>query len=262
MRYSLFVSSIALLMTSGSALAADPVLSLPPEPPAATDAPFNWEGPYLGVHVGYARGGENDNQSQYFPDPYYVPTCIPGPIFADHFDVKGLLGGVHAGKIWQTGSLVYGVEADLDYTNLKGDAYFEGAKWLGDQNRQAYGNLAFKSDIQASLRARAGYAVDTWLFYATGGAALARGKFTASGDYKGSEPDSRYIPLTTSDSQTHIGWTVGAGIEKAFAPNLIGRLEARYTDFGSKSYNLGNFGEDVKADWHQATVSVGLSYKF
>lgn len=115
--------------------------------------------------------------------------------------------------------------------------------------------------LNAKVR-RAGYAVDTWLFYATGGAALARGKFTASGDYKGSEPDSRYIPLTTSDSQTHIGWTVGAGIEKAFTPNLIGRLEARYTDFGSKSYNLGNFGEDVKADWHQATVSVGLSYKF
>lgn len=252
MRYSLFVSSIALLLTSGVALAADPVIYQPPEPPAPTDAPFSWEGPYLGVHVGYARGAENDNQSQYFPDPYYVP--------ADHFDVKGLLGGAHAGNSWQNGPWVYGVEADLDYANLKGDAYFEGAKYLEDGLRQAYGNLAFKSDIQASLRGRAGYAVDSWLFYATGGIALARGKLTASGAY--SEGNSGDISSTISDTQMHIGWTVGAGIEKAFMPNLIGRLEARYTDFGSKSYDLGNFGEDVKADWHQATVTVGLRYKF
>ena len=51
-----------------------------------------------------------------------------------------------------------------------------------------------------------------------------------------SDWDFKAIPFPVSarstTSDTFIGWTVGAGIEYAFTPNLIGRLEYRYTDFG------------------------------
>lgn len=107
--------------------------------------------------------------------------------------------------------------------------------------------------LNAKVR-RAGYAVDTWLFYATGGVAFAHAKFSLA--YTWGE-------TTVSDKNTHVGWTVGAGIEKAFTPNLIGRLEARYTDFGKKTFDPFNSGGiAIRSDWHQASVTVGLSYKF
>src|SRR5690606_33561724 len=88
---------------------------------------------------------------------------------------------------------------------------------------RAEGALAFKSDWQGSLRGRVGYAAGTWHLYATGGLALARGNLAASGRYYGQETEFVIRDLSFSDKQLHLGWTVGAGIEKAFTPNLIGR---------------------------------------
>lgn len=68
--------------------------------------------------------------------------------------------------------------------------------------------------------------------------------------------------MSASDSNTHVGWTVGGGIEKSFTPTMIGRLEVRYTDFGKKTYDLGAFGSSIKSEWNQTAVTVGLSYRF
>ena len=53
------------------------------------------------------------------------------------------------------------------------------------------------------------------------------------------------------------GWRLpcGLGAEYAFTDNLIGRLEARYTDFGDSDFALGDLdfagveGGDVNVDW-------------
>src|SRR5690606_1699612 len=121
------------------------------------------------------------------------------------FDVDGFIGGLHAGYNWQSGSFVYGVEGDIDYTNVEGGHDFD---ILGET-----GHLSLNSDWQGSLRLRAGYAVDTWLFYGTGGVAFGRAELEASAPTYD----------TVSDENTHVGWTLGAGVEKAFTPNWIGR---------------------------------------
>ena len=59
------------------------------------------------------------------------------------------------------------------------------------------------------------------------------------------------------------GWTVRAGSEYAFLNNLIGRVEYRYSDFGTFSYAPAIFAPFVEN--HRITenqVLVGLSYKF
>lgn len=228
-----------LALGLGAAQAAD----LVPEPVVVAPAVFNWAGFYAGVHAGYAWGDQDDNQSILFDDP---------PLPADSFNVDGFIGGVHGGYNWQMDQFVFGVEGDIDYTNIKGSEGYAGfVPGFGDIE----GNLELKSQWQASARLRAGYAFDNFLVYATGGIAFADGKLTSSG-YNFDAPGN----FSSDDSNTHVGWTIGAGAEYAFSPNWIARAELRYTDFGSKTYQL--LEGPVDASWDQTSVTVGLSYKF
>lgn len=228
-----------LALGVGAASAADlaPEPYVEPPPP-----PFSWTGFYAGVHAGYAWGDQDDNQSNLF-------TTAPLP--ADSFDVDGFVGGVHGGYNWQMDQFVFGVEGDIDYTNIKGSEGYAGfVPDLGD----VVGQLELESNWQASLRLRAGYAVDNFLLYATGGVAFADGKLTSSGF------DGNDVYYSSDDSNTHVGWTIGVGAEYAFSPNWIARAEVRYTDFGSKTYEL--LEGPVDSSWDQTSVTVGLSYKF
>lgn len=169
---------------------------------------------------------------------------MPSTGSADAFNLDGFIGGVHVGRNWQSGPVVYGIEGDFDFSRIKGGTDFRYADGTA-------GRLSLKSDWQGSIRARLGYAHDTWLFYATGGVAFGHAKLEAAN-----------AEMSASDSNTHVGWTVGGGIEKAFTPTMIGRLEVRYTDFGKKTYDLGAFGSSIKSEWNQTAVTVGLSYRF
>ncbi|WP_336799677.1 outer membrane protein [Kaistia sp. MMO-174] len=244
MKHSLLAAAAAasvLAMGVGGALAAD----LTYEPPPAPPPPFTWAGFYAGVHAGYAWGSEDDNQSNLFG---------PEPTPADSFDMDGFVGGVHAGYNWQANQFVFGVEGDVDYTNIKGSEGYAG--YVPDfRNDYVEGTLQLKSEWQASARLRAGYAVDNFLIYATGGIAFADGKLSSNGYAYNADAN-----FSSSDSNTHVGWTIGAGAEYAFTPNWIGRAELRYTDFGSKTYEL--LEGPVDASWTQTAVTVGLSYKF
>ncbi len=70
-------------------------------------------------------------------------------------------------------------------------------------------------------------------------------------------------PLPTirpfDDSNTHIGWTIGAGVEFAATDNLSIDLLYRYSDYGTQTYDLGS---DVDFDLRTHTVTAGLHWKF
>ena len=153
-------------------------------------------------------------------------------------DLDGFVGGVHAGYNYQINNWVLGIEADVDYSaadasgTVAGVAYDVDLEWLG------------------SVRGRVGYAFDRVLVYATGGVAF--GGIDASATAAG---------VTTSDDNTHVGWTVGAGVEVAITNNVTARAEYRYTDLGDKNYNFGGAVANLDAqDLH--AVRVGVSYKF
>lgn len=115
-------------------------------------------------------------------------VCVPeGTIPGDKFDIRGLLAGLHAGRNWQSGSFVYGVEGDVDATNINGSTGFLYPGGVAS-------NLSWRSDWQASLRLRAGYAANRTLFYGTVGLALGHAKL------KGTSAGT-----TISDSNTHLG---------------------------------------------------------
>jgi outer membrane immunogenic protein len=224
-------TALVMILAASPAFAAD-LAPQPVEPAAPVAIPYDWSGPYVGLHAGGGWGRESDDQSRLFPGEN-------GPGTADHFNVSGFVGGAHVGYNYQMQQFVIGAEADLDYADLKGShpfSYLNGART---------GSLRLKSDVQGSARLRAGYAFDNFLLYATGGIALANGKLDVDG---------------VGSSKTHVGWTVGGGLEYAFTQNWIGRAEVRYTDFSKETYQT--IDGPVKSGWDQTTATLGVSYKF
>lgn len=222
------LAGLVLGLSAVPTLAADVVEDIPA---VEAPAPFVWTGFYIGAQLG---GGWSRVDQPY--------GNIGGPIIfsQDNSDGSGVVGGVHVGYNHQVGAFVLGAEADIDATGIDGDDGGSG----GDIN-------GFEVDWMGSVRARAGYAMDRTLIYATGGYAFMRGTAYVADPGEEEEVDG-----------TFHGWTVGAGVEHAFTDNITARLEYRYTDFGAKELTFDNNGyvEDIDPSFH--TVKVGISYKF
>jgi len=99
--------------------------------------------------------------------------------------------------------------------------------------------------LYGSLRGRVGYAFDPFLIYGTGGLALANAELSDA---------------TSADSNTHVGWTVGAGAEALLTDKIFSRLEYRYSDFGSKDYTLDT--GTVSSGFSEHSVTAGIGVKF
>jgi outer membrane immunogenic protein len=143
---------------------------------------------------------------------------------------NGFVGSVFGGYQWQQENFVYGGEAELGYDGVKGDD----------------NGIHSKGGFEGSLRARLGYAVTPEiLLYGTGGLAG-----------RSLKVEDSVIPA--SDTATMLGWTAGVGTDIKITDNVFGRVEYRYTDFGSKDFG-GGIG-NVKATDNRVTFGVGMKF--
>ena len=105
----------------------------------------------------------------------------------------------------------------------------------------------------ATFRGRVGVADNNWLFYATGGGALANVEETIS------SPAGSQL----SQSNWHWGWTVGAGVEVKLSQDLSAKMEYLYVGLQDKSYfrpaPSATFQSDPRVDDH--LLRVGVNYK-
>jgi outer membrane immunogenic protein len=106
-----------------------------------------------------------------------------------------------------------------------------------------------------TARARIGYAADRVLWYATGGVAWGTNEVGASLAAPG-------LFLAGTASDTHVGWTVGAGVEWALVDNWTAKVEYLYLDLGNASYLGGPAAGGFNVDLTAHTVKVGLNYRF
>jgi len=145
-------------------------------------------------------------------------------------NTSGFVGGAFAGYNFQNGMFVYGGEADLNWANLSGDN----------------AGVDSKSSLDASLRARMGVAVtDDVLVYGTAGGAAQSLKIT---------------DVAGSDRNTLVGWTAGAGVDVKMTENVFGRIEYRYTDFGSRTFNTGSGDQSVSSSDNRVTFGIGMKF--
>jgi outer membrane immunogenic protein len=211
-----------------------------------------WAGGYLGVQGGIAGHNAFFNDS----DAFFSPNTS----LYEREKTGGTVGGL-LGYNWQQSGFVYGVEGDWNWIGAKT------SQFLPDING---GGGDFKSSFDvswlATLRGRAGLALDSTLFYVTGGAALGHMKNEAN--LIGSGLNSGFgAPF--EQKQTKVGWTAGVGVE--FSPNWTARAEFRYVDLGKTNVacvSATNFNQCVAAAYRgdfSNTLKlglVGLAYKF
>ena len=107
------------------------------------------------------------------------------------------------------------------------------------------------NDFLASTTARLGYSfADRWLVFVRGGAAWTREKVDDSfTSVIIGFPVSAVDPGAT---MTRTGWTVGTGVDWAFAPHWSVALEYNYYDFGSHGMTL----TDTAINAHNVHVSI------
>lgn len=216
------LTGVAALGFISAAQAADLIISEPAPPVGIVDLGGNWDGVYVGAFAGYGWGTVTDEDG------------FVGPAADTDYDLTGWQVGVAAGANFTVSeAIVAGIVGDIAWTDLSGDSaaddFSYDVNWLG------------------SIRGRLGFDGGAFLPYLTAGVAFANA--TAS------EP-----VLATEDTQTHIGWTVGAGVEFAVADNISLDLLYRYSDYGSKDYDLTTDPTPLSLTAH--TISAGVNFKF
>ena len=249
----------AIVMIAGSAAAADlgprPIYEAPA---AVAPAPvFSWSGPYVGLFAGYGWGRpeatEPINAATGF---FYNLGSKPYSVDAD-----GFFGGGTLGYNWQPGALVFGLEGEVGYLGLDGSRI--------DPNGIANGTpdttTTFKSDFYSALTGRLGLPMNNILFYAKGGGALLDAKATTIDPCIAPPVGCGIGKLSMSGDETMFGWTVGGGVEWAYAANWTAKVEYGYFDFGTlDTTGSSSFAERERQsiDVTAQTVKLGLNYRW
>ena len=133
-------------------------------------------------------------------------------------------------KLWQypyNGPWVFGVEGDLEATGAA-DTF---APWK------------FSNPWFGTVRGRAGYAMNNVLFYLAGGLAYGGGRVEFAG---------------LSETQTHLGWTLGGGVEVGLTPNWSARAEYLYVRLDDRSYVLTGLNNGFSSN----VFRLGVNYRF
>lgn len=217
-----FIASAAVLLVASTASAADAVSAVPEAPVAQDTASrgFEWTGGYAGIQSGY---GWMDG---------HFETALLNPLDGNFDGVS--LGGFAGFNKQFDNNLVLGIEGDIEHN------------WNETDLVTLIGTFTGHADWQGSIRSRLGYSFGRALVYASAGWAAVH----VDAD----------LSTGASTSEIYNGYTVGAGVDYAVTDRIFGRLDYRYSDFGSKDLDFS--GTKVESDLTQHTVRLGVGVKF
>ena len=196
-------------------------------PSSAADDVIDWTGAYIGGHLGAG-----------FADGRYR-AGIAGPGIPVNVDADGVLGGILAGYNLQYDQIVFGLEGDVSFGNVRGRTTLAGIS-----------NPRVETDFIATIRTRVGYAWDRVLVFGQVGIGFA--------DVQVKESLQLGAPARTD--KTHIGVIVGGGIEWALTDTVNVRTDYTYGSFDRRSHTVGPATDTLAFDVHiiRAAISIKL----
>jgi outer membrane immunogenic protein len=259
---------LSINAASAADLPASPVYKAPPV------AAFSWTGFYAGGTVGAAWTKADvsmstvNNTTPVFYDPLDIPSL--NAFGSPRLSQTDAIYGVKAGYNRQWGAYVLGLEGDISSFHFSSTVAAAGNPFV---TFPGFGDAQMSTNVRtswlATIRGRAGFAADHWLFYGTGGAAIADVKY--SNAYTAFSPHGAGADFeTAAASQTRVGWAAGGGVDYALSQNLVLSAEYLHVDLGTLAATGGvttqfgprtatfNFSTKVTSD----LVRVGAAYKF
>ena len=221
MRKTLVAAAAAIAVASGAmigqAAAADLEYLPAPAPP-----PFvsTWTGFYFGGHVGYGEADfEGRADVDYFDD--VDPALDESFSFGTDLSPSGLLGGVQGGYNWQTGSMVFGIEGDISFTDWdESSVVFDEPLDNFGIAADAVGVASVDVDFLASVRGRLGYAMDSVMIYGTGGLAWADATARAHVNLIDDAGDVETV-ASAKENFDDLGFVVGGGMAWMVIPQTF-----------------------------------------
>ena len=222
------------------ALAADLPAQSYSKAPVMIPAAYDWSGVYVGINGGWG------SERRCFDSITAAGTFIAAD--GCHNTTGGVAGG-QIGYRWQSGSLVFGMEAQGDWANLRGT----NISILNPANTNRS-----RMDAFGLLTGQVGYAWNTALLYLKGGGAVIADR---------NDVLSNGVVVATSSGDNRWGGAVGAGVEFSFAPNWSAALEYDHLFIANNNTNFTvpplstPFGSDrIHGDTDLVTVRVNYRW--
>ncbi len=251
--------AIAGMMTAGAANAADMPLKAPVYAPA-----FTWTGLYLGVNAGY--GWEDTTGDRYCTN--FFGTVGGFPCSAGSPGATKPQGGFVGGQVgynYQTGMFVWGVETDIQVTNMQNSTGAVPLALPFPINFILPGASATRSeslDWFGTTRGRLGIAFwDRALIYGTGGVMYGEQVSSLNVVF----PTAGFLNMNPQSSSVHTGWVAGAGLEYAFTNNFSAKVEGLFYDLGSETISMravNGITETANFKYTGSLVRIGANVKF
>ena len=265
--FAALISAVPAILLSQMASAAD--MPVKARPKVVAPAPvYSWTGCYVGVNAGGHWGSVNDpaviTNNTWFTGGGGTDLASAAAAFPNTLNPSGFAGGGQFGCNWQMSNFVIGAEGDI--TGLTGSAS-RNTSFLVAGGGNNFVTDSAKDEWMSTVRARAGWAFDRVLVYATGGVAFAHWSFNHA--YSNTFDPGFATNVTTSTTRT--GWTVGGGLEYALTNNWTVRGEYLYADFGTFNNYLTHFSPTFGGTGftvlhpeklRENIARAGLNYKF
>lgn len=206
-------------------------------PAFSNPPPVSWTGIYLGLNGGFGFGTSAWSDR--------VTGGSTGTFTTSGFVFGGTLGGND-----QIGALVFGIEADGAWSDLGGSGTFTTAALCA-------GGCRTTNTWLTTVRGRLGYAFDTILVYGTGGVAFGDVRANFSND--------------AISGAIETGWTAGAGVEVAFAPNWTAKFEYLFVDLANGACTTDCVIQNpagppiipnIAVKFDESIARAGINYRF
>jgi outer membrane immunogenic protein len=224
---------------SAADLAARPYTKAPPPMIAAA---YDWSGFYIGANGGW---GTSRNRWDILDSGFVLPE-------GSH-DADGAVAGGQIGYRWQAASWVFGLEAQYDWSDMRGSR-------ISNQFVLLPGDVTDRTRIRSFglFTGQVGYAWNNALLYVKGGAAVTDNRF-----------DHRFTGtnvIIDSSSETRWGAAAGVGVEYGFTPNWSVAVEYDHLFMGNRDINFvlpgGVLSTVVNVRQDVDLITARINYRF